>query len=232
MARRARGTSAGLDRTRIAAAAVALVDREGPERFGVRRLADELGVDPMSIYHHIKGKAALLDAVCEAVLAEVDVADDGGGGDEGASEDWEAVARRLAYSYRDMALRHPQIFPLLLTHAQTSPAAVSATSPAILAALERLLTAMRDTGLPDELVVDTPMVLISFLNGHLLARTSGGETGPGAVPAIDADAHPTLSVLAHRLDDFGSREEFDRMLDTVLDGVRARAGRAGRAGLT
>ena len=231
MARRARGTSAGLDRTGIATAAVALVDRDGPERFGVRRLADELGVDPMSIYHHIKGKAALLDAVCEAVLAEVDVADgdvaDGEAGavEAGAVEGWEAIARRLAHSYRDMALRHPQVFPLLLTHAQTSPAALSQTSPAIVAALERLLTAMRDAGFPDQAVADAPMVLISFLNGHLLARTSGGETGAGAVPAIDAETHPTLSVLAHRLGGFGSLAEFDRMLDTVLDGIRARSAR-------
>ncbi|MEU4506051.1 TetR family transcriptional regulator [Streptomyces sp. NPDC024089] len=68
MARRTQGTSAELDRERIAAA-VALVDRDGLERFGVRRLAQELKVDPMSVYHHIKGKAALLDAMSEAVLA-------------------------------------------------------------------------------------------------------------------------------------------------------------------
>ncbi|WP_344534914.1 TetR/AcrR family transcriptional regulator [Streptomyces albiaxialis] len=234
MARRARGTSAGLDRTRIAEAAVALIDRDGPERFGVRRLADELGVDPMSIYHHIKGKAALLDAVCEAVLAEVGIADGGEspetrtgtGAGTGAPEGWEELARRLAYSYREMALRHPRIFPLLLTHAQTSPAALSETSPALVSALERLLTAMRDAGLDEELAADAPMVLISFLNGLLLARTSGGETGPDAVPTIDAGTHPTLASLAHRLGGFGSRAEFDRMLDTVLAGLRARADRA------
>ncbi|MBL3803050.1 TetR family transcriptional regulator [Streptomyces sp. BRB081] len=48
--------SAGLDRERIADAAVALADRDGLEVFGVRRLAQELGVDPMSIHHHVKGK--------------------------------------------------------------------------------------------------------------------------------------------------------------------------------
>ncbi|GAA2268441.1 TetR/AcrR family transcriptional regulator C-terminal domain-containing protein [Nonomuraea roseoviolacea subsp. roseoviolacea] len=211
MARRTRGTSAGLDRERIAAAAVALVDRDGLERFGVRRLAEELGVDPMSIYHHIKGKAALLDAVSEAVLAEV-AADAGE-----ASSGWEEVARRTAHGYRDMAYRHPKVFPLLTTRAQTSPVA--------LAALERLFAAMRAAGLPDQVVADAPMVLFSFLNGHLLARTGGGPDGPGPMPPLDAGAHPTMAALAPLLADFGSAAEFDRMLDVVLQGIRDRAAR-------
>ncbi|MGI5171097.1 TetR/AcrR family transcriptional regulator [Spirillospora sp. CA-253888] len=211
MGRRARGTSAGLDRERIAAAATALVDRDGLERFGVRRLADELGVDPMSIYHHVKGKAALLDAVSEAVLAEVAVDADP------ASRDWEEVARRTAHGYRDMAYRHPRVFPLLVTRAQTSPVA--------LAALERLAAAMREAGLPDQVVADAPMVLFGFLNGHLLARTGAGPDGPVPVPAFDAETYPAMAALAPLMSDFGSVAEFDRMLDAVLDGVREQAAR-------
>lgn len=213
MARRTRGTSAGLDRERIAAAAVALVDRDGLERFGVRRLAEELGVDPMSIYHHIKGKAGLLDAVSEAVLAEVAT------GAGSVSADWEEVARGTAHAYRDMAYRHPRVFPLLVTRAQTSPVALTA--------LERLVTAMREAGLPDQVVADAPMVLFGFLNGHLVARTSGGPDGPGPVPAFDAGTHPTMAALAPLLVGFGSVAEFDRMLDTVLEGIRGRATRHG-----
>ena len=209
MGRRARGTSAGLDRARIAAAAVALVDRDGLERFGVRRLADELGVDPMSIYHHVKGKAALLDAVSEAVLGEIVThgSDDGSGDD-----DWQDVARGLAHAYRDLAYRHPHVVPLLATRAQTSPAAVSA--------LESLVAAMRRAGLPDRVVADAPMVLFGFLNGHLLARTA---ERPAAVPAFDAQDHPTMSALAPRWDDFGSAAELDRMLDALLAGLAQQA---------
>ncbi|MGW6057494.1 TetR/AcrR family transcriptional regulator [Streptomyces sp. NPDC055189] len=209
MARRTRGTSAGLDRERIATAAVALVDRDGLERFGVRRLAQELEVDPMSIYHHIKGKTALLDAMSEAVLAEVAVA-----ADEDVSRGWEEVARRTAHGYREMAYRHPRVFPLLVTRAQTSAVAISA--------LERLVTSMREASLPDQVVADAPMVLFSFLNGHLLART--GEE-PGAAPEFDATAFPAMAALTPLMADFGSLPEFDRMLDTVLAGIKDRAAR-------
>ncbi|MFF3395047.1 TetR/AcrR family transcriptional regulator C-terminal domain-containing protein [Streptomyces sp. NPDC002669] len=222
MARRARGTSAGLDRASIAVAAVGLVDRDGLERFGVRRLADELGVDPMSIYHHVKGKAALLDAVCEVVLAEVEIApgDAPEDGSEDAPEGWQVIARRTAHAYRDMAHRHPRVFPLLADRAQTS-------TPALVA-LERLVAAMRGAGVPEQVVADTPSVLFGFLNGHLLARTSAEVHGAAAVPDFDADAYPTLAELMPRMADFGSEAEFDRMLDAVLTGV-AQAGRRGRA---
>ncbi|MET7770655.1 TetR/AcrR family transcriptional regulator C-terminal domain-containing protein [Nocardia sp. NPDC005366] len=208
MARRAQGTSAGLSRERIAAAAVALVDRDGLERFGVRRLAEELGVDPMSIYNHIKGKAALLDAVSEAVLAEVAAeADD-------APQGWEEIARATAHGYRKTAYRHPHVVSLLATRPQTSPVA--------LAALERLVTAMRAAGLPDQVIADAPLMLFGFLNGYLLAVLSGGPDRLD-MPTIDAALYPTMAALAPRQADFGSLAEFDRMLDAVLGGIRDRA---------
>ncbi|MEV0245100.1 TetR/AcrR family transcriptional regulator C-terminal domain-containing protein [Nocardia sp. NPDC050712] len=210
MARRAQGTAAGLTRERIVAAAVALVDRDGLERFGVRRLADDLGVDPMSIYNHIKGKAALLDSVSEAVLAELpDVAHDAG--------DWEAVARWTAHSYREIACRHPRVIPLLATRPQTSPTA--------LAALETLVTAMRAAALPDRLIADTPLLLFGFLNGYLLAAISAETDTVPTVPEIDATRYPALAALAPQLADFGSVAEFDRLLDAVLAGIRCRAAR-------
>ena len=206
MARRTRGTSAGLDRARIAAAAVALVDRDGLERFGVRRLADDLGVDPMSIYHHIKGKEALLDAVSEAVIVEMEAdADAARGG-------WEELARRTAHAYREMAYRHPRVFPLLATRPQHSPVAF--------ATLERLVAAMREDGLPDQVAADAPLTLFGFLNGYLLAVLSGGAEGPAEMPAVDADAYPAMAALAPLMADFGSLAQFDRMLDAVLAGIR------------
>lgn len=199
---------AGLTRERIAAAAVDLVDRDGLESFGVRRLGAELGVDPMSIYNHIKGKAALLDAISEAVLAEaaVEAGQPAGG--------WEQVARRMARGYRDMARRHPRVFPLLATRAQTSPVA--------LGALEMLVGAMRQAGLPDRVVADVPLTLFGFLNGYLLATVTGLD-GPAVVPDIDPAAYPSLAALVPLQADFGSDAEFERMLESVLAGIRATA---------
>ncbi|MFD6962497.1 TetR/AcrR family transcriptional regulator C-terminal domain-containing protein [Streptomyces diastaticus] len=149
---------------------------------GLRRTAARPGtggrpdVDPSPCQR----QAALLDAMSEAVLAEVATVPDGDG-----PSDWEEVARRTAHEYRAMAYRHPRIFPLLVTRAQTSPVAVSA--------LERPAAAMRAAGLPDRTVADAPLVLFGFLDGHLLARTI---EEPGAMPAFDATAYPAMAALA------------------------------------
>ncbi len=215
--RRVSGRRPGLNRERIAAAAVELVDRVGLESFGVRRLAAELGVDPMSIYNHIPGKAALLDAVSEFVLNEAatSAAD--------PPDDWAEVARWLAHGYRDMALRHPRVFPLLTRRPQGSAVALEA--------LESLSAAMRRAGLADQLVADAPLALFGFLNGYLLAvlgtsiGDTAGEQNASATPvAFDPIAHPAMASLAQLQVDFGSREHFDRMLEIILTGLRTQGG--------
>ena len=47
-----------LTRERILDAALRLVDEQGMAALSMRRLAAELGVDPMALYHHLPGKAA------------------------------------------------------------------------------------------------------------------------------------------------------------------------------
>lgn len=59
-----------LTRERIARAALGILDSEGMDALTMRRLGDELGVEAMSLYHHFSGKDAILDAVCELLVAE------------------------------------------------------------------------------------------------------------------------------------------------------------------
>ena len=60
-----------LSRERIVTEAVALADAEGLDRLSMRALAGRLGVEAMSLYHHVPNKDALLDAMVDAVFAEL-----------------------------------------------------------------------------------------------------------------------------------------------------------------
>ena len=63
---------APLTRERILEAGVALADRGGLDNLSMRKLGQELGVDAMAIYRHVKGKDDLLDGVAEVVIGEIE----------------------------------------------------------------------------------------------------------------------------------------------------------------
>src|SRR6476469_1815130 len=101
------GTKKRLSRELVISAALALVDAEGLEALTMRRLGQRLGRDPMSLYRYAENRAALLDGVTELVLNELVI-------DAGAA-DWQAHLRSTAHDLRLLALRHPNVVPLLVT---------------------------------------------------------------------------------------------------------------------
>ncbi|MEV4658710.1 TetR/AcrR family transcriptional regulator C-terminal domain-containing protein [Micromonospora sp. NPDC049301] len=101
-----------LSRERVLAAAVALADAEGIQALTMRRLAGALGVEAMSLYHHLPAKEALLDGVVETVIAEIDAVvgrlfANGDGGD------WRTRLRGQFLAARQAMLRHPWMPALL-----------------------------------------------------------------------------------------------------------------------
>ena len=93
-----------LSRERVLSTAVALADAHGTEALTMRRLAEELGVEAMSLYHHVPNKEALLDGVVDLVFAEiasslqdpVDV----------TPANWKSLVRSRILASRSVLLRH------------------------------------------------------------------------------------------------------------------------------
>ena len=88
-----------LRRARVVAEAMALADEQGLAALSMRALAGRLGVEAMSLYHHVAGKEALLDAMVDAVFGELHLPAVGG--------DWRAELRARSVSGRTVLLRHP-----------------------------------------------------------------------------------------------------------------------------
>lgn len=91
-----------LTHERILESAVALADAEGIGAVTMRRLATDLGVEAMSLYHHVPNKDALLDGLVGMVIGEVTAAVSGGG-----AGGWRAAMRRRCLAARDVMVRHP-----------------------------------------------------------------------------------------------------------------------------
>jgi len=107
-----------LTRQRIVETASALVDAEGLDAVSVRRLATELGVQGPSLYNHVATKAEILDAVADAVIAQVDVS-------AFATHDWREALRLWAHSYHDVLGAHRNIVPVLAQGPGRRPAALA-----------------------------------------------------------------------------------------------------------
>lgn len=115
-----------LSRDRVLRAAVDLADRDGLEALTMRRLAQELGVEAMSLYHHVANKEAILDGVVEVVMGEIlEVVADVEAQAPRPEDDWRAAMRARILAARDVLLRHPWAPRVLETRQSLSPAVVS-----------------------------------------------------------------------------------------------------------
>ena len=92
-----------LSRERVLAAAMTLADAEGLATVTMRRLAADLGVEAMSLYHHVPGKEGLLDGLAEAVLAETNAAVEAR---VSLDDDWRAALRHRCLGAREVIVRH------------------------------------------------------------------------------------------------------------------------------
>lgn len=200
-----RGT---LNRDRIAEAALALVDREGAEALTMRRVAAELGSQPMSLYRHVDGREGLLDAVFEAFAARMQPID--------RSLPWEDRLRAFAAEARAAALAHPEAFRLVAHR--------PARSQTILERTDALVGAMLDAGLSPAKAVGAMRLLGSFILGYLLDELALPPSAGGRWSPPDVADLPNLAAVAPELGRDRLGAHFDAGVELVIAAIRAQTG--------
>ena len=222
-----RGTRTPLSRERVLRTAVDLADQVGIEALTIRKLATALDVKPMTIYHHVEHKEAILDGMVDLVFAEIEAPPAGG--------DWRTAMRRRARSARAVLAAHPWAAPLM--ESRTSPGS------ATLAHHDAVLGCLRGAGFSLPLTAHAYALLDSFIYGFALQEANlPFDDGDGAADLAEhilepfpADRFPHLAELAagHVVQpgyDFG--DSFDFGLELLLDGLARAAAdeiEAGRA---
>jgi TetR/AcrR family transcriptional regulator, tetracycline repressor protein len=141
---------APLSRERVVGAALALVDRDGLEALSMRRLAAQLGVEAMSLYHHVRDKADVLDGLVAAVLDEMRLPGSG---------PWDDRVMEVARELRRVVRAHPNVHTLVVERAFRSPS--------VLAPVAVLLDALGESGLDQEQLAGAFWTLLSFVSGSL-----------------------------------------------------------------
>ncbi|MFE1287653.1 TetR/AcrR family transcriptional regulator [Streptomyces sp. NPDC058751] len=158
-AARGGGRPSGLDRERITAATVRLLDADGIAGFSMRRLAAELNVTAMSVYWYVDTKDELLELALDAVLGELELPE------AESEDDWRDRLRGLATGYRALLVRHPWVSGLIGNFLNIGPRAV-----AFSVCVRRVI---RDTGMPAYGWTGAMSAVLQFVYGSHFAGVAG-----------------------------------------------------------
>jgi TetR/AcrR family tetracycline transcriptional repressor len=207
-----------LDRERIVAEAVALLDAEGFENVTTRKLAARLGVQSPTLYWHLPNKAALVNALAEAILEQEFPELEPPGPDE----HWQDWLGALAGRLRRALLAHPD-------GARILSAAQLCRRMAALSELAMSTLAARGVPLRQARVI--VLTVERFTVGHVLEEQAP-RPDEDALKDFDLAAftaqHPTMVAgIAEYFQDGRTVDDlFRECLDVVIAGASARSGPA------
>ncbi len=222
------GRAARVGRAEIAAAAVAIADREGFAGVSMRRLAGELGVGTMSLYHYLRSKDDLLELMDDAVMGELLVPP------QELPHDWRGALTAIARRTRRAWSRHPwaidslrgeRFGPNAMAHVEQSLAAVAGLGLEPVRRLEVIgivddyvmgccisMTAGRSTLYEDD---DVAAAYEAILD-HVKERLEHGEFPHTRALVGDGDIRANWERLAALASE---RDRFEVGLARLLDGI-------------
>jgi AcrR family transcriptional regulator len=207
-----------LSRTRVLTGAVALADEIGADALTIRKLATALDVKPMTIYHHVANKEAIIDGMVDLVFDEIQRPPE--------DLDWKSGMRVRALSAREVLTRHPWAAPLM--ESRTSP------GPATMGHHNAVIGCLRRGGFSMAMTAHAYALIDAFIYGFALQEanlpaTEGeamGELAETVMEPFQVDDYPHLMEFTaqHVLQpDYDFGREFTFGLDLILDGLEAAA---------
>lgn len=189
-------------------AAYAMFETEGDEGFSVRKVAAQVGVDPMTVLHHYGSKRELLRAIADRAVTTVVIPP--------PTEDWREDLRSVGHAYRELALRNPRVFRLHFVF--------HATGPADHRSSEMVYRAVRRTGRPDHEVAGLGLAFYAFVLGFALAETEGllkpiDEADEDEIMSLDPADFAETRALVPAFKQLNPNDTFDAALEICLDGL-------------
>ena len=216
-----RGPRRALTEDEILDAALGLLDEGGPDAASVRGIAARVGVAPNAVYTYFPDKAAVIKALVERLLGDVDhdvFAD--------RSRPWPERVEALARDLRTHLSAHPGAVSLMIGGPMDGPHA--------LALNERLLELLADAGLDRTEAARASYLLIVYVFGSIALEVADVQhAGPlppeadritarrAAFAAIPTDGLPRSAQAVETMAGYVSTEQYLWGLRRILDGITA-----------
>lgn len=213
-----RKSRAPLTRERILEAAVALADRDGLASLTMRKLAAELGVEAMSLYHHIAGKDQMLDGMVDVIFGAIELPPN--------EVEWKQAMRQRAISAREVLARHS--WALTLVESRRNP------GPATLRHHDVMLGCLRSAGFSVAMTAHAVSLIDSYVYGFVLQERNMqldtpeevADVSSAVLEQMSAGDYPHLFEIIEehaQKPGYNYSEEFEYGLDLILDAVERAA---------
>ncbi|MGL3807164.1 TetR/AcrR family transcriptional regulator C-terminal domain-containing protein [Paeniglutamicibacter sp. R2-26] len=209
-------TRAALSRERIVAAAATVADRGGIGAVSMRSVAAELGVEAMSLYHHVANKIALLDSLADWAFEQISA--------PGVDDPWRAAMLNRARSARSVLVQHP--WALGMIEARPRP------GTPLLRNFDRVFGCLLNSGFSARLATHMFSAVDAYVYGFALTEsTLPFAPGEGAEMSFAEDVAPSPDEYPHLVRALGElmhnasysfADEFAVGLDIILDGFEQR----------
>ena len=204
-----------LSRERVIRTAMAVADEKGSAALTMRAIAEPLGVEAMSLYHHVAGREDVLDGMVDAVFGEIEL--------PSRDTDWKSAVRHRAGSARAVLRSHP--WAVALMDSRSRP------GPATLRHHDAVIGALRAGGFSVPMAAHAFSLIDSYLYGFVLQEVSLPFSGSAELEDVagailremPADAYPHLTELVteHALKPgYDYADEFTFGLTLILDALR------------
>jgi AcrR family transcriptional regulator len=217
-------------REQIAAAALAIADRDGFEALSMRRVAAEIGAGTMTLYHYVRTKDDLVDLMDDAIMGEVLIP----AGELPAT--WREAMRAIAHHSYGAFLRHPWALKALsgarggpngMRHFEQSLAAVASLDLDVRAKLELMAIVddyvfgfvYRSGEMAESFSATATEEAIEELLPHFEAQVHSGEYPNIEALFGDADTRATWQLV---VDTMTAASRFEEGLECLLDGIESR----------
>lgn len=203
-----------LSRDRVLRAAAALADEGGIASVTMRKLAQVLGVEAMSLYYHVTNKDDILDGMVDIVFSEIELPADG--------VDWKMGMRDRAISTREVLDLHPWATSMM--QSRINP------GPALLRHHDSVIGCLREAGFSVEMAAHAFSAIDAYVYGFSLQEETLPFDTPEELAAVveiileqlRADEYPHLAELTveHIMQPgYSYSNEFNFGLDLILDGL-------------
>ena len=203
---------AALTRNRILRSGIRLADKSSIESLSMRKLAEALNVEAMSLYNHVANKQDLLNGIVDIVIGEVDVPE--------ISDDWRQAMRRRANSAHKVLLKHPWASMLIVSRINVGPK--------MLRYVDATLGCLREAGFSYEMADHAWNAIDCHIYGFTLQelnfpfdQSEYADVAEDYLSMIPEKQYPHLNALSQQViaGSYNGVHDFEFGLNLILDGL-------------